>query len=310
MEPILIVMAAGLGSRYGGNKQIDKVSKEGDIIMDFSLFDAKRAGFKKVIFVIKRELETILKEHLESTIGDMMEYHFAYQDLEDIPNGLEVPNGRVKPWGTGHAVYAARNYIDSPFAVINADDYYGSEAFQLIYGFLSNNADKTHHCMVGFNIENTLSENGSVSRGICKEKNNFLTYIEEHTDVHRETSGTFKGIITGKNMDGICDVIPDGTSVSMNLWGFGKEYIDVITEDLSTALIDIIDSNPLKGEFYLPSSIANQVANNRSSVKILHSPDRWFGVTYKEDKPLVVATIEEMKEARIYPRILWEKTEA
>lgn len=310
MEPILIVMAAGLGSRYGGNKQIDKVSKEGDIIMDFSLFDAKRAGFKKVIFVIKRELEPILKEHLESTIGDMMEYHFAYQDLEDIPNGLEVPKGRVKPWGTGHAVYAARNYIDSPFAVINADDYYGSEAFQLIYGFLSNNADKTHHCMVGFNIENTLSENGSVSRGICKEKDNFLTYIEEHTDVRRETSGTFKGIVTGKNMDGICDVIPDGTSVSMNLWGFGKEYIDVITEDLSTALIDIIDSNPLKGEFYLPSSIANQVANNRSSVKILHSPDRWFGVTYKEDKPLVVATIEEMKEARIYPRILWENKEA
>lgn len=309
MEPILIVMAAGLGSRYGGNKQIDKVSKEGDIIMDFSLFDAKRAGFKKVIFVIKRELESMFKEHLESTIGDMMEYHFAYQDLEDIPNGLEVPNGRVKPWGTGHAVYAARNYIDSPFAVINADDYYGSEAFQLIYGFLSNNADKTHHCMVGFNIENTLSENGSVSRGICKEKDNFLTYIEEHTDVHRETSGTFKGIITGKNMDGICDVIPDGTSVSMNLWGFGKEYIDVITEDLSTALIDIIDSNPLKGEFYLPSSIANQVTNNRSSVKILHSPDRWFGVTYKEDKPLVMATIEEMKEARIYPRILWEKAE-
>lgn len=309
MEPILIVMAAGLGSRYGGNKQIDKVSKEGDIIMDFSLFDAKRAGFKKVIFVIKRELESVLKEHLESTIGDMMEYHFAYQDLEDIPNGLEVPKGRVKPWGTGHAVYAARNYIDSPFAVINADDYYGSEAFQLIYGFLSNNADKTHHCMVGFNIENTLSENGSVSRGICKEKDNFLTYIEEHTDVRRETSGTFKGIITGKNMDGICDVIPDGTSVSMNLWGFGKEYIDVITEDLSTALIDIIDSNPLKGEFYLPSSIANQVTNNKSSVKILHSPDRWFGVTYKEDKPLVMATIEEMKEARIYPRILWEKTE-
>ena len=309
MEPILIVMAAGLGSRYGGNKQIDKVSKEGDIIMDFSLFDAKRAGFKKVIFVIKRELEPILKEHLKSTIGDMMEYHFAYQDLEDIPNGLEVPTGRVKPWGTGHAVYAARNYIDSPFAVINADDYYGSEAFQLIYGFLSNHADKTHHCMVGFNIENTLSENGSVSRGICKEKENFLTYIEEHTDVRRETSGTFKGIITGKNMDGICDVIPDGTSVSMNLWGFGKEYIDVITEDLSTALIDIIDSNPLKGEFYLPSSIANQVTNNKSSVKILHSPDRWFGVTYKEDKPLVMATIEEMKEARIYPRILWEKTE-
>lgn len=309
MEPILIVMAAGLGSRYGGNKQIDKVSKEGDIIMDFSLFDAKRAGFKKVIFVIKRELESILKEHLESTIGDMMEYHFAYQDLEDIPNGLEVPKGRVKPWGTGHAVYAARNYIDSPFAVINADDYYGSEAFQLIYGFLSNNADKTHHCMVGFNIENTLSENGSVSRGICKGKDNFLTYIEEHTDVRRETSGTFKGIITGKNMDGICDVIPDGTSVSMNLWGFGREYIDVITDDLSTALIDIIDSNPLKGEFYLPSSIANQVTNNKSSVEILHSPDRWFGVTYKEDKPLVVVTIEEMKEARIYPRILWENKE-
>lgn len=309
MEPILVVMAAGLGSRYGGNKQIDTISNEGDIIMDFSLFDARRAGFKKVIFVINEALKPVLEEHLMSTIGDMMDYHFVFQKLSDIPDEFEVPDGRVKPWGTGHAIYSAREYIDAPFAVINADDYYGNEAFQLIYNFLSNKADKTHHCMVGFNIENTLSENGSVSRGICKEKNNHLTYIEEHTDVHREKDGTFKDVITGKNMKGECDVIPDGTSVSMNLWGFGKEYIDIIKEDLSEALRDILDNNPLKGEFYLPTSIGNQVAENKASVEILHSPDRWFGVTYKEDKPLVVATIEEMKRARIYPRILWEKSQ-
>lgn len=309
MEPILVVMAAGLGSRYGGNKQIDKISNEGDIIMDFSLFDARRAGFKKVIFVINEALKPVLEEHLMSTIGDMMDYHFVFQKLSDIPDEFEVPDGRVKPWGTGHAIYSARDYIDAPFAVINADDYYGNEAFQLIYNFLSSKADKTHHCMVGFNIENTLSENGSVSRGICKEKNNYLTYIEEHTDVHREKDGTFKDVITGKNMKGECDVIPDGTSVSMNLWGFGKEYIDVIKKDLSEALRDILDNNPLKGEFYLPTSIGNQVAENKASVEILHSPDRWFGVTYKEDKPLVVATIEEMKRARIYPRILWEKSQ-
>lgn len=309
MEPILVVMAAGLGSRYGGNKQIDTISNEGDIIMDFSLFDARRAGFKKVIFVINETLKPILEDHLKSTIGDMMDYHFVFQKLSDIPDEFEVPDGRVKPWGTGHAIYSARDYIDAPFAVINADDYYGNEAFQLIYNFLSNKADKTHHCMVGFNIENTLSENGSVSRGICKEKNNYLTYIEEHTDVHREKDGTFKDVITGKNMKGECDIIPDGTSVSMNLWGFGKEYIDIIKEDLSEALRDILDNNPLKGEFYLPTSIGNQVAENKASVEILHSPDRWFGVTYKEDKPLVVATIEEMKQARIYPRILWEKSQ-
>lgn len=309
MEPILVVMAAGLGSRYGGNKQIDTISNEGDIIMDFSLFDARRAGFKKVIFVINESLKPVLEEHLKSTIGDMMDYHFVFQKLSDIPDEFEVPDGRVKPWGTGHAIYSARDYIDAPFGVINADDYYGNEAFQLIYNFLSNKADKTHHCMVGFNIENTLSENGSVSRGICKEKNNYLTYIEEHTDVHREKDGTFKDVITGKNMKGECDIIPDGTSVSMNLWGFGKEYIDIIKEDLSEALRDILDNNPLKGEFYLPTSIGNQVAENKASVEILHSPDRWFGVTYKEDKPLVVATIEEMKRARIYPRILWEKSQ-
>lgn len=309
MEPILVVMAAGLGSRYGGNKQIDTISNEGDIIMDFSLFDARRAGFKKVIFVINETLKPVLEDHLKSTIGDMMDYHFVFQKLSDIPDEFEVPDGRVKPWGTGHAIYSARDYIDAPFAVINADDYYGNEAFQLIYNFLSNKADKTHHCMVGFNIENTLSENGSVSRGICKEKNNYLTYIEEHTDVHREKDGTFKDVITGKNMKGECDVIPDGTSVSMNLWGFGKEYIDIIKEDLIEALRDILDNNPLKGEFYLPTSIGNQVAENKASVEILHSPDRWFGVTYKEDKPLVVATIEEMKRARIYPRILWEKSQ-
>lgn len=309
MEPILVVMAAGLGSRYGGNKQIDTISNEGDIIMDFSLFDARRAGFKKVIFVINETLKPILEDHLKSTIGDMMDFHFVFQKLSDIPDEFEVPDGRVKPWGTGHAIYSARDYIDAPFAVINADDYYGNEAFQLIYIFLSSKADKTHHCMVGFNIENTLSENGSVSRGICKEKNNYLTYIEEHTDVHREKDGTFKDVITGKNMKGECDIIPDGTSVSMNLWGFGKEYIDIIKEDLSEALRDILDNNPLKGEFYLPTSIGNQVAENKASVEILHSPDRWFGVTYKEDKPLVVATIEEMKQARIYPRILWEKSQ-
>lgn len=309
MEPILVVMAAGLGSRYGGNKQIDTISNEGDIIMDFSLFDARRAGFKKVIFVINEALKPILEDHLKSTIGDMMDYHFVFQKLSDIPDEFKVPDGRVKPWGTGHAIYSVRDYIDAPFAVINADDYYGNEAFQLIYNFLSNKADKTHHCMVGFNIENTLSENGSVSRGICKEKNNYLTYIEEHTDVHREKDGTFKDVITGKNMKGECDIIPDGTSVSMNLWGFGQEYIDAIKKDLSEALRDILNNNPLKGEFYLPTSIGNQVAENKASVEILHSPDRWFGVTYKEDKPLVVATIEEMKQARIYPRILWEKSQ-
>lgn len=309
MEPILIVMAAGLGSRYGGNKQIDPISKEDDIIMDFSLFDARRAGFKKVIFVIKHELETALKEHLKNTVGDLMECHFVFQELTDIPEGFEVPEGRVKPWGTGHAIYVTRDLIDAPFAVINADDYYGNEAFQLIYGFLTSKADKTHHCMVGFNVENTLSENGSVSRGICKQENNYLTYIEEHTDVHRVAEGTFKGVITGTNTNGECDVIPDGTAVSMNLWGFGKEYIEVIKNDLSEALTDILNTNPLKGEFYLPTSIGNQVKNGNASVEILHSPDRWFGVTYKEDKPRVVATIEEMKQARIYPRILWSKKE-
>lgn len=306
MEPILIVMAAGLGSRYGGNKQIDPVSGEGDIIMDFSLFDAMRAGFKRVIFVIKKELEDELRAHIDNGAGKFMRCEYVLQSLNDIPETFTVPEERTKPWGTGHAVYAARNFTDAPFAVINADDYYGLEAFELIYDFLKYRASATRHCMVSFLVENTLSPNGTVSRGICREEDGKLSDIEEHFEVARECKGTYKGVITGVNTLGESDIIPDGTPVSMNLWGFGSEYMEVLASDLNNALEGILKNDPLNGEFYLPSSINNHINAGDATVEILHSSDRWFGVTYKDDKPIVEATISEMKRAEIYPRQLWE----
>lgn len=302
MEPILVIMAAGMGSRYGGNKQLDEVTDQGDIIMDFSLYDAYQAGFRRVAFVIKRDFEEVFKSHIEAGAGKLFETHYVYQQLDDLPSGFEVPEGRVKPWGTGHAVLAARSVIDAPFAVINADDFYGREAFRLVYDYLSRNADREHNCMIGFRIENTLSENGTVSRGICRSENGVLTDIEEHFEVGRDSE---LGVITGLNGADLKVAIKDGTPVSMNLWGFGREFMDVMARDFIPALERILAENPIKGEFYLPTPIRNQIESGESSFAVLTTDDKWFGVTYKEDKPEVVARLKEMKENGTYPERLW-----
>lgn len=302
MEPILVIMAAGMGSRYGGNKQLDEVTDQGDIIMDFSLYDAYQAGFRRVAFVIKRDFEEVFKSHIEAGAGKLFETHYVYQQLDDLPSGFEVPEGRVKPWGTGHAVLAARSVIDAPFAVINADDFYGREAFRLVYDYLSRNADREHNCMIGFRIENTLSENGTVSRGICRSENGVLTDIEEHFEVGRDSE---LGVITGLNGADLKVAIKDGTPVSMNLWGFGREFMDVMARDFIPALERILAENPIKGEFYLPTPIRNQIESGESSFAVLTTDDKWFGVTYKEDKPEVVAKLKEMKDNGTYPERLW-----
>ena len=302
MEPILVIMAAGMGSRYGGNKQLDEVTDQGDIIMDFSLYDAYQAGFRGVAFVIKRDFEEVFKSHIEAGAGKLFETHYVYQQLDDLPSGFEVPEGRVKPWGTGHAVLAARSVIDAPFAVINADDFYGREAFRLVYDYLSRNADREHNCMIGFRIENTLSENGTVSRGICRSENGVLTDIEEHFEVGRDSE---LGVITGLNGADLKVAIKDGTPVSMNLWGFGREFMDVMARDFIPDLERILAENPIKGEFYLPTPIRNQIESGESSFAVLTTDDKWFGVTYKEDKPEVVARLKEMKDNGTYPERLW-----
>lgn len=302
MQPILVIMAAGMGSRYGGNKQLDTITEQGDIIMDFSLFDAYEAGFRRVCFIIKRDFEQQFREHIENGAAKKYEeVYYAFQEINDLPGNFTVPEGRTKPWGTGQAVLAAREFIDAPFAVINADDFYGKEGFVKIYDFLCNKADATHNCMVGFEIEKTLSENGTVSRGICKAKDGMLTDIVEHLRVEQDDSG----MVIDTLPDGTIEVIPNDSPVSMNLWGFGKEYIQVLNGGFSMALPRILAENPQKGEYYIQSPINNQIRNGEATYEVLTSRDKWFGVTYQEDKPEVVSKFAELKRKGFYPEQLW-----
>ena len=305
MEPILVIMAAGMGSRYGGNKQLDQITEQGDIIMDFSLFDAYEAGFRRVCFIIKHDFEDVFKAHIEAGAGKKYETHYVFQELNDLPEGFEVPEGRTKPFGTGQAVLAARDVIDAPFAVINADDYYGKEGFRKIYDFLTDKADAQHNCMVGFQIENTLSENGTVSRGICQAADGKLTGIVEHLKVAKETEGELAGKITDTLADGSKKIVPNDAPVSMNLWGFSAEYMEVLKEGFKKALVKIMNENPMKGEYYIQSPINEQIADGSCSYEVLTSSDKWFGVTYKEDKPEVVAKFAELKANGTYPVNLW-----
>ena len=304
MEPILVVMAAGMGSRYGGAKQIDPISKEGDIIMDFSLYDAYQAGFRRVVFIIKEDFEKTFREHMDSRAGKFYETHFVFQNLNDLPEGVTVPEGRVKPWGTSHAVLAARGVIDAPFAVINADDYYGKEAFVEIYKYLMNQADASHHCMVGFSVENTLSDNGTVSRGICRVENGTLSSVEEHHEVGYCDDGKIYG---KSGVTGEVSIIPEGTPVSMNLFGFGKEFVSVLQDKLVAALNEILKQNPLKGEALLPTMVDEEIHQGNASVEVLHSNDKWYGVTYHEDREGVVQALAAKKAQGDYPVHLWDE---
>lgn len=304
-EPILVIMAAGVGSRFGGLKQIEPISDKGEIILDFSLYDAFMAGFKKAIFVIKRENEEDFRKLIDNGAAKYMEVDYAFQQLNDLPDGYSVPEGREKPWGTAHAVMAARHLADGPIAVINADDYYGPGAFQTIYDFLEGACDgeKYSYCMVGYDIENTLTENGFVSRGVCKtSEQGFLTEITERTKIQWKDGEIVYTEDDGKTWKNL----PKGTTVSMNFWGFTPSMMKEMEAGFPAALDKILAENPLKGEYFLPGVVDRLLREGKAEVKVLKSRDRWYGVTYKEDKESVVSALQSMKDKGEYPDKLWK----
>ncbi|MGN0406574.1 MAG: NDP-sugar synthase [Bariatricus sp.] len=303
-KPVLVIMAAGMGSRYGGLKQIDPVDDQGHIIMDFSIFDAKRAGFEKVVFIIKKENEADFKEAVGNRMAEQMEVAYVYQDLHNIPEGFEVPEGRVKPWGTAHAVLSAIDEIDGPFAVINADDYYGRDAFQVIYDYLATHEDddKYRYTMVGYKLENTVTDNGHVARGVCDTNEaGELVRITERTRIEKRNGG-----IAYSEDDGASwTELPGDTLVSMNMWGFTRSILDEIKAGFPAFLEKGLVSNPMKCEYFLPAVVSTLLEEGRATVAVLASADKWYGVTYKEDKPVVVEAIKRMKSEGRYPEKLW-----
>ena len=303
-KPVLVIMAAGMGSRYGGLKQIDPVDEQGHIIMDFSIFDAKRAGFEKVVFIIKKENEADFKEAVGNRMAEQMEVAYVYQDLHNIPEGFEVTEGRVKPWGTAHAVLSAIDEIDGPFAVINADDYYGRDAFQVIYDYLATHEDddKYRYTMVGYKLENTVTDNGHVARGVCDTNEaGELVRITERTRIEKRNGG-----IAYSEDDGASwTELPGDTLVSMNMWGFTRSILDEIKAGFPAFLEKGLVSNPMKCEYFLPAVVSTLLEEGRATVAVLASADKWYGVTYKEDKPVVVQAIKKMKAEGRYPEKLW-----
>lgn len=305
-KPVLVIMAAGMGSRYGGLKQIDPVDQEGHIIMDFSVYDAKQAGFEKVVFIIKKENEKDFKEAVGSRMEKVMDVAYAFQELDHLPQGFSVPQGRVKPWGTAHAVLCAAQELDGPFAVINADDYYGRHAFESIYRYLTTHEDdsKYRYTMVGYRLKNTVTDNGYVARGICdlNEKRE-LTGIHERTRIERR-----EGKIAYSEDDGRTWTFVDEDSlVSMNMWGFTRSILDEIEKGFPAFLEEELKENPMKCEYFLPSVVSGLLESGKAAVTVLESEDKWYGVTYKEDKPVVVAAIQALKDSGVYPQKLWAK---
>lgn len=304
-DPILVIMAAGMGSRYGGLKQIDPVDDEGDKILDFSIYDAYRAGFKKAVFIIKKENEEAFRECFGNSVSKHMEVEYVFQDINDVPEWFEIPEGRVKPWGTAHAIYSCRNVIDAPFAVINADDYYGVEAFKVMYDYLSTHCDddKYRYAMVGYLLGNTLTENGSVSRGVCETNDEgFLKSVVERTNIIKTKNGAAFSIDDGQSYN---DISADSL-VSMNLWGFNPSIIKEFGISLDLFFKNQVPINPLKSECYIPLEVDRLLKEDKATVKVLSSKDRWFGVTYKEDKPFVTESIKALKDAGVYPLHLWD----
>ncbi len=306
-KPVLVVMAAGMGSRYGGLKQIDPVGNHGEAILDYSLYDAHEAGFETAVIIIKKAIE---KDFMQ-TVGERlkncpMEIRYAFQELDKVPEGFRIPEERVKPWGTSHAVLCAKKEIgDAPFAVLNADDYYGKSAYRVIYDFLCNAQDgqKYNYCMVGYELGNTVTDNGSVARGICAtDGNGYLTQIDERTRIEK-----YEGGIRFTEDDGATwtDVAADAP-VSMNMWGYTPSFMAEIESRFPAFLETEVPKNPAKAEFFLPKTVAALLKEGKATVKVLRSADKWYGVTYAADKPRVVAALRNMTAQGKYPEGLWK----
>ena len=307
MKTTLVIMAAGIGSRFGGGiKQLAPVGRHGEIIMDYSIRDAKEAGFNKVVFIIRKDIFEEFEEIIGSRIKDQIDVEYVFQDLQNIPEGYEVPADRVKPWGTGHAILSCLGTIDAPFAVINADDYYGSHAFKMIYDYLTTHEDddKYRYTMVGYVVENTLTENGHVARGVCvTDENGYLQKINERTHIEKRENGTAYTEDDGQTWT----VIPEGSTVSMNMWGFTPSILAELKARFSKFLDENLEKNPLKCEYFLPFVVDELLNEGKATVQVLKSLDKWYGVTYKEDKPVVVAAIQSLKDSGLYPEKLWEE---
>ena len=303
-EPILVILAAGMGSRYGGLKQMDPVGVSGEAILDYSVFDAKRAGFKRVIFLIKHEIEADFKRVVGDHIAKHMDVTYAYQQLDMLPEGCCVPEGRVKPWGTGHAVLCCRDVIDAPFLVINADDYYGVEAYCIAYEKLCSlqDDDKARYFMVGYELRNTLTENGYVSRGVCStDESGFLTTVTERTHIIGSCDGPLY------TEDGATyHRLPEDAPVSMNMFGFTPSIIDEMQATFLAFHARALQENPLKAEYYLPMVVNGMLDKGTATVEVLKCPSRWYGVTYQADKPQVKAALARMAEEGLYPTPLWQ----
>ena len=298
--PTLIIMAAGMGSRFGGLKQIAPIDDEGHAIIDFSLFDAYRAGFRKVVFIIKKEIEADFKERVGHRMEQWFDVRYVYQDVSDLPEGFSVPEGRTKPWGTGHAVLSSRRVVDGPFAAINADDFYGPTAYQAIYDFLAENEDENLYAMVGYRVRNTVTENGSVARGVCEVKDGVLQAITERTKIFKD------GADARYTEDGETFThLPGDAIVSMNMWGFTHKMMDELERRFPAFLRENLPLNPLKCEYFLPFVVNGQIEEGSSAVRVLPCEETWYGITYKEDLDSVRNAIATMKNNGIYTKELW-----
>lgn len=293
----LVILAAGMGSRYGGLKQIDKFGKSGEAIIEFSIYDAIQAGFKKLVLIIREEHEAIFEEALVAKIRPHIEVEYAFQSITDVPEWFEGVEGREKPWGTTHALLAARNIVKGPFAIINADDYYGRQAFVEMAQFLNESVSETEASMMGYVVDNTMTENGTVTRGVCKNVDGYLAEIVETDGIKR----TENGVVGGPDQSPIAD----GTQVSMNFWGFSTAIFQQMESKFEAFLKNDVAQNPEKSEALLPNDVGSLIEDGVLKVRILNTPDRWFGVTYQEDKPGVLAQFEKFQTDGTYPEKLW-----
>lgn len=303
-EPALMILAAGMGSRYGGLKQVDAVGDHGESIIDFSIYDAIEAGFRDLVLIIRREHETIFEQNLVRHIRKKVNVQYAYQHLDDIPEGFTVPAGREKPWGTTHALLACRSR-NTPFAICNADDFYGRDAFQKMYQFLCTEVQENHYAMIGYPLENTLTDHGSVTRGVCKVENGYLTGIEEIGGIRKKDGQVcYEADKTGK-ADNQYSCIPENTMCSMNFWGFSPSIFGQCDRIFSGFLNRELNENPVKCEHVIPTAVRDLINEGRCRVKVLPSWDTWFGVTYQEDRAFVQEKIKDYKKAGRFPAELW-----
>ena len=301
-NPVLVIMAAGMGSRFGGPKQITPVDDKGHIIIDFSLYDAYRAGFRDVAFIIKREMEADFRERIGSRMEKYFNVSYIYQELDRLPEGYTVPEERSKPWGTGHAVACCKGQVEGPFAVINADDFYGRTAFSAIYDFLAANPAKGSYAMVGYRVRNTVTEHGSVARGVCETENGMLKGITERTHIVKQGTDAAFSEDGGETFT----FIPGDTMVSMNMWGCANGLLDELWDRFPAFLDKNLPVNPAKCEYFLPFVVNEQLEDGSASVQVLPCEETWYGVTYREDLESVQNAISTMKAEGIYEEVLWK----